>query len=158
MCARSQRLLCAGCKKKNKGLMIAERTMFRLARQSKFLFLAIFFAAVSMGFAQQAQQKNEKGPVELPGKQWFAAYCASCHGEDAKGHGPSATQKNPPADLTTLAKRNKGKFPADYVKKVLIQGVSVPAHGAIDMPVWGHTFADMNARDLIQYLESVQAK
>src|SRR5579872_3588037 len=93
MCARSQRLLCAGCKKKNKGLMIAERTMFRLARQSKFLFLAIFFAAVSMGFAQQAQQKNEKGPVELPGKQWFAAYCASCHGEDARDTVPQRRRR-----------------------------------------------------------------
>jgi mono/diheme cytochrome c family protein len=138
--------------------MIVETKMFRLPRQSKFLFVAIFFFAVSMGFAQQPQQKNEKGPAELPGKQWFHAYCASCHGEDAKGHDPSAAQKNPPADLTTLAKRNKGKFPADYVKKVLNQGVSVPAHGTSDMPVWGHTFADINARDLIRYLESVQAK
>jgi len=132
--------------------------MFRLVRQSKFLLVAIFFAAVSMGFGQQTEQKNGKGPDELPGKQWFIAYCAPCHGEDAKGHGPTAMQKKAPADLTTLAKRNKGKFPTDYVKKVLIQGVTVPAHGTTDMPVWGRTFADINARDLIQYLESVQAK
>lgn len=139
-------------------LVLAETTVFRLTRHSKLLFVALLCAAVSAGFAQQTQQKNEKGPAALPGKQWFVAYCAPCHGEDARGHGPTTVQTNPPADLTTLAKRNKGKFPADYVKKVLIQGVSVPAHGPTDMPVWGRTFAEVNARDLIRYLESIQAK
>lgn len=132
--------------------------MFRWAGLGTVLSMVTLFAAVSLGFARQNQQKIEKARVELPGKQWYFSYCASCHGDDAKGHGPGAGLKEPPADLTTLAKRNKGKFPADYVKKVLIQGVSVPAHGASGMPVWGRSFADTNARDLIQYLESLQAK
>jgi len=85
-------------------------------------------------------------------------YCASCHGEDAKGHGPVAQGlKEPPPDLTTLAKRNNGKFPADYVKNVLIHGAKLPAHGTPDMPVWGPTFTDFNGK-MIQYLESLQEK
>ena len=66
--------------------------------------------------------------------------------------------KELPADLTTLAKRNKGKFPTDYIRKVFVHGINAPAHGTTDMPVWGPTFADINARTLIQYLESVQVK
>lgn len=131
--------------------------MFRFAGCYGLLLGALLFVT-SVGTAQQNQQKVEKKPTELPGKQWYSSYCASCHGDDAKGHGPAAGLKEPPADLTTLTKRNKGKFPADYVKKVLIQGVSLPAHGTSGMPVWGRSFADTNARDLIQYLKSVQAK
>lgn len=132
--------------------------MFRLRGYDGLRFAALFLAAVSVGMTQQNQQKSEKAPAEPSGKQWYISYCAPCHGNDAKGHGPAAGVKEPAADLTTLAKRNKGKFPADYVKKVLIQGVSVPAHGTSGMPVWGRSFADTNARDIIRYLESVQEK
>jgi mono/diheme cytochrome c family protein len=131
--------------------------MFRLRGYDGLRFAALLLAAVSVGIARPNQHKVEKAPVE--GKEWFTMYCAPCHGDDAKGHGPAARGlKEPPADLTTLAKRNKGKFPADYVKRVLTHGITVPAHGPSDMPVWGPTFTDINARNLIQYLESVQEK
>jgi hypothetical protein len=44
--------------------------------------------------------------------------------------------KPPPADLTTLAKRNEGKYPAGSVSAILTFGRSFVAHGAGDMPVW----------------------
>jgi mono/diheme cytochrome c family protein len=92
-------------------------------------------------------------------KVWFGAYCAPCHGLDAKGHGPVAPAfKRPPTDLTALAKRNNGKFPEDYVKNVLKQGLRIPAHGSSEMPVWGPTFVNINERPLIRYLESMQVK
>ena len=138
-------------------MRLARSTMLRLLSYDGLRFAALFLAAVSVGMAQQSQQKVDKGSVE--GKEWFGSYCSSCHGEDAKGHGPVAQAlKEPPPDLTTLAKRNNGKFPADYVKKVLEHGITAPAHGTTDMPVWGRTFAQVNARELIQFLESVQAK
>ena len=131
--------------------------MFRWRGYDALQFAALFLAAVSVGMAQQNQPKPEKAAVE--GKEWFTLYCASCHGEDAKGHGPVAPAlKEQPPDLTSLAKRNNGKFPADYVKKVLAHGISAPAHGNSEMPVWGPTFTDVNARELLQYLQSVQAK
>jgi hypothetical protein len=78
----------------------------------------------------------------------------------------AAVLKVPPPDLTTLSKRNNGKFPADHVATVLKNGVDVPAHGTVEMPIWGSTFADikthrvvtMRVTELIQYLESVQTK
>lgn len=131
--------------------------MFSLCRCKSLGFAVLFLAASSAVMAQQNQSKAEKSASE--GREWFGTYCASCHGEDAKGYGPVAPAlKEPPPDLTTLAKRDNGKFPADYVKKVLAHGISAPAHGSIDMPVWGRTFTDVNARELLQFLESVQAK
>ena len=107
-----------------------------------------------------AQTKPTPGTAaNQSGKQWYMAYCASCHGRDAKGEGVVAPAlKQAPPDLTMLAKRNNGKFPEDYVRKVLTHGVTAPAHGSAEMPVWGTTFASVNSRELIAYLESIQVK
>ena len=72
----------------------------------------------------------------------YRAYCASCHGRDAKGDGPAAgALKVPPADLTALAKKNNGKFPSNHVSAVLSGQGEVTAHGSQEMPVWGPVFS-----------------
>jgi hypothetical protein len=78
----------------------------------------------------------------------------------------AAVLKVAPPDLTTLSRRNNGNFPAGHVASVLKNGVDVPAHGTVEMPIWGSTFADikthrvvtMRVADLIRYLESLQTK
>jgi hypothetical protein len=70
-----------------------------------------------------------------------------------------------PTDLTVLAQRHGGKFPTDYVAKVLRFGVKEPAHGTRDVPTWGPVFAG-NIRsnsqekkriaDIISSLKSIQ--
>jgi len=133
------------------------------------LSIAVLALMVSNAKAQEKQppKKAANVPIELSGKQIFTSYCAPCHGKDAKGSGPIAPAlKVSPPDLTTLSKRNDGNFPADYFTTVLKNGVNVPAHGTTEMPIWGSTFADANTQrivtirvnDLIQYLESLQAK
>ena len=102
----------------------------------------------------------------MSGPDIFKWYCAACHGKNAKGNGPAASElKVPPPDLTTLAKRNKGKFPADYVTRVLMNGARA-AHGTAEMPVWGPLFSELNAKgrvtvdinEVVHYLESLQQK
>jgi mono/diheme cytochrome c family protein len=124
-------------------------------------------AAVLMSQQKPAPLKPGSAPVELSGKEMFKAYCASCHGEDAKGHGPAALAlKSPPPDLTLLAKRNNGKFPADHVNTVVVHGVNTPAHGSTEMPIWGPEFVGINDQRLVilrvnklsEYLETLQAK
>ena len=100
----------------------------------------------------------------------FDFYCASCHGRDGKGGGRTAPAlKVPPTDLTTLAERNKGIFPAARVEAVLkgTEKLSTPAHGSSDMPVWGPIFRGLDTRaevnesrigNLVKYIESIQAK
>jgi len=49
--------------------------------------------------------------ISVQGSKLYKIYCASCHGEDAKGHGPMAVWlKVPPSDLTRIAARNGGEF------------------------------------------------
>jgi mono/diheme cytochrome c family protein len=119
---------------------------------------------------QDAQASNEpvKREAPLTGAGMFKDYCAVCHGKNAKGDGPAARSlKQAPANLTTLAKRNGGKFPDLYVQQVLRNGVKSPAHGDAEMPVWGPLFRNMDAdpaivyvriSSLVSYIKSLQVK
>jgi hypothetical protein len=85
------------------------------------------------------------GCVELAstdvGKEEFESKCATCHGLSAKGDGPqSPILPTKPADLTTLAKRNGGVFPAQRVYEIIDGRQEVAAHGPRTMPVWGRFF------------------
>jgi len=96
-------------------------------------------------------------------------YCAPCHGADAKGTGPAASaMKVPPADLTQLAKKHNGKYPANSVASELKFGNGPGAHGSADMPVWGPLFQSLDKfhdttvqqriSNLVTYIGTLQAK
>jgi mono/diheme cytochrome c family protein len=116
-------------------------------------------------------QKIKREPItpieKVDGASTFKAYCAQCHGTTAKGDGPAAPAlKVPPPDLTLIAKKNGGKFPAGKVKQVITEEVTMPAHGSRDMPMWGHVFrsvenssvSELRVVNLVRYLEEIQAK
>ena len=120
-------------------------------------------------------QDEEVTPAErqliqsLEGPALFRAYCASCHGSDARGNGPTASAlKYPPADLTRISERNGGMFPFMEVEK-FISGESrkLTSHGSREMPVWGPIFSQiawdqdlgtLRIYKLTKYLESLQKK
>src|SRR5271167_4434483 len=113
--------------------------------------VALLLVAGAVMFSSAQDQKPEIKHAPAPqtspasGKQMFNAYCAACHGKDAKGDGPAATALNtPPANLTTLAKRNDGKYPGDRVTSILRGQAKVIAHGTQEMPVWGPVFWAMS--------------
>lgn len=135
--------------------------------------IAVFVAGFVISQAQESKTtvKHEAAPMTSPasGKEMFVSYCASCHGKDAKGDGPAANAlKQLPADLTTLAKRNGGKYPTDKVNAILRGQTSLMAHGDQEMPVWGPVFwrlsggheeqVQMRIANLNHYLESLQEK
>jgi mono/diheme cytochrome c family protein len=140
--------------------------------------ISVAISLCCLGFlllSQAQENRTEIRKVPAPptspasGKQMFTSYCASCHGEKGKGDGPAAgALKTAPADLTTLAKNNGGKFPADRVSSILRGRASVTAHGNRDMPVWGPVFWQMSHGhetevqqrivNLTHYLESLQEK
>jgi len=132
------------------------------------LTLLLAFAAVSVATGQsKSRNKATKAPVELTGQQIYKSYCAACHGDDAKGHGPAAPAlKVAPPDLTLLAQNNKGVFPESHFSAVVVNGFGEPAHGSTDMPVWGPFFAGVNDQRLVtlriqnltKYIESLQQK
>ncbi len=87
---------------------------------------------------------------ERTGEGLWRAHCASCHGMDGKGGGPAAKAlKKTPPDLTTLAQRNKGKFPAEQVEQTILGDPRLDVHGTREMPVWGPAFSELEGdRDL----------
>jgi mono/diheme cytochrome c family protein len=143
----------------------------------------VFFAAFALTAWSQEQsagssQKKtiEKVPIKhtsaASGQEMYMSYCAACHGKEGKGDGPAASAlKEPPPDLTTLAKNNNGKFPAEHVAHILQFGAAAPAHGTKDMPIWGPLFGALHGRtsgndaliqlriaNLSKYIESLQSK
>ena len=132
--------------------------------------LAVVIVMASMG---TARAQSESRSVDS-GSGLYATYCASCHGPSAHGDGSVARfLRVPPADLTQIAKRNKGVFDADRVYQIIDGRQAVKAHGRVDkseMPVWGDAFLKSETtsgdekmvtekiRALVQHLQSIQEK
>ena len=75
------------------------------------------------------------------GKTEYDSNCASCHGLTGKGDGPlSKKYLTKPTDLSTLAKRNGGVFPAQRVYEIIDGRQEVEAHGPRVMPIWGQDY------------------
>ena len=107
-------------------------------------------------------------PAAVSGSDLFYNSCASCHGRDGKGNGPLGQVLTVrPTDLTIIAKRTGGVFPAAKVYE-LIDGRNpvVRGHGGPDMPVWGEVFAARGSAAsvktridaLVKYIETLQVK
>lgn len=83
------------------------------------------------------------------GRMEYQASCAPCHGVDAKGSGPVSKQlKTRPSDLTVLAKKNNGVFPARSVHEIIDGRNLVASHGPREMPIWGYRFVPSEHYDL----------
>jgi mono/diheme cytochrome c family protein len=75
------------------------------------------------------------------GAQTYRQHCSACHGLDGRGDGPAAAAlKTPPSDLTRIAARRGGVFPAGEIAKVIDGRFHITAHGNREMPVWGEHF------------------
>lgn len=138
----------------------------------RIVVLTCSLAGLSGAFydAQEKQPTKTSTHATGPpsGAELYNKHCAVCHGIDLKGTGPVPDPYRTPPDLTTLARRHRGKFPADYVSKVLKNGVLLPAHGPAQMPVWGTEFEASDRSDrsqvtkriaaLTNYIQSAQQK
>lgn len=104
------------------------------------------------------------------GRHDFRVSCAGCHGVDARGNGPIAPILSVPVpDLTLIASRRGGQFPADEIFRIVDGQADLRAHGPRHMPVWGYEFfgddpddaaAHRQATDkidrVVHYLRSMQ--
>lgn len=108
--------------------------------------------ATCLALASQDERAPELSNQNTPpliasirGENLYKAYCASCHGVDAKGNGPMAVWlKVPPSDLTRIAARNGGKFPLDRVDRIISGEEALSSgHGTRVMPIWGPVFSEV---------------
>jgi mono/diheme cytochrome c family protein len=144
----------------------------------KFISLVVILVTISIfAVAQQTPAQTPPTVKHVPrtnvppnsGKEMFNSYCAVCHGKDGKGTGPAASaMKTPPTDLTLLAQKEGGKYPAAHVAAVIKGQATTPSHGSQDMPVWGPLFSSISQghegqvqqriSNLVRYIEGLQAK
>jgi mono/diheme cytochrome c family protein len=113
-------------------------------------------------------QPEEKRIISsLEGYDLYQAYCAVCHGSDAKGGGPMARAlKVSPSDLTRIATHSGGRFPTQRVERIISGESEVDAgHGTREMPLWGPIFSQIawdqdlgrvRIFNLAKYLEKLQ--
>lgn len=97
------------------------------------------FAAVILALSCCICSAAFAGPYsDFTGRQLYARFCASCHGEAGFGDGPvaPALQVVVP-DLTRMYQRNSGTFPEERVRRIIDGRQVYPVHGSRFMPVWG---------------------
>jgi mono/diheme cytochrome c family protein len=144
------------------------------ARRSLWTVFAAVLAMVIMASAQDAPKEQIKHVPIKPtsaasGQEMYKNYCAVCHGTDGMGNGPAAAAlKVPATDLTALAQKNSGKYPALKVAAVIRGEDQMAAHGSKEMPIWGNLFWNMSGgheaevqqrvANLSKYIESLQKK
>ncbi len=136
---------------------------------------AVSAALLVGGFAVMLAAGQSTSPATPPlviesmyGPDLYRLYCATCHGRDGRGNGPAAASlKVPPPDLTRLARRRTGVFPARDVEAIVRGGTVITAHGSDEMPVWGPIFYALDPSDarvkarissLVGHLASIQQK
>ena len=112
--------------------------------------MTIIGIAVGLSCAPTATLAQGKSDF---GKEEFESKCASCHGQSGRGDGPlSRMFTTKPTDLTTMAKKNGGVFPAQRAYEIIDGRQDVAAHGPRAMPVWGRDYR-ANVPDLEGYFD-----
>ncbi len=127
--------------------------------------LAIVLAPLSVSGGEPPEDRQVLGALS------YRIHCLNCHGGSGTGDGPMAELfKIVPTDLTLLAARNDGEFPAERVYLTIDGRQEIAAHGSRQMPVWGIGFQDPGRDsdqeevvrdkilDLVAYLKTLQVR
>ena len=142
------------------------RQAFRRSRLALAGVPLLFWAAAAL-----AQPAFDPVLAEM-GKESFPRYCGSCHGLRGEGDGPAAgALLTRPPDLTRIAARRGGRFPAGEIARFIDGRFAPAAHGSREMPVWGERLGEAIPETgvgdevtrgkiavLVEYLKSIQRK
>ena len=126
---------------------------------------AVFALALTCAAQTPVPREPSLVTKSMVGADLFKFYCSTCHGEDAKGRPAMSPERPAVPDLTTLARRNGGVFPREYVADVLHGSAALASHSPAGMPVWGAIFrgldpndtrAEVRIENLVEYLKGLQ--
>jgi mono/diheme cytochrome c family protein len=91
--------------------------------------------------------------VESQGRRLFLHYCATCHGDDAKGDGQNASNLSPaPPDMTARTSQD----PA-LIRRVIAEGSAAVGRSPLSPP-WGHSLSQQQIDYLVAYCQSTDRK
>lgn len=141
----------------------------------RFRNLALFFVLFLLLFLIFTQLAAKAGPrfdpnspiVTVSGQEMYVAYCGECHGRDGTGGRPAAAFGVAVPNLTTLSKRNNGRFPYGVVRDAIrgeehsgVYGPAMPSWGFLFKYVGGGSRLEVETRinRLSEYLASLQQK
>lgn len=142
-------------------------------RAARALSFAAFLLVVpQLAVATDSDPASPPIPTPTSGEALYQQYCSACHGPGAKGDGPAAAAlKKKPMDLTRIAQRRGGTFPAAAILEVVDGRDVAIAHGSREMPVWGRRFGEAltpgtaaetvrhgTAQLIVDYLASIQVE
>ena len=133
--------------------------------------ISVTLGACAAGLIAACTPDEMPGPAD--GRALFMENCALCHGADARGDGPMArAMAKAPPDLTLIALRNGGEFPAVRVLST-IDGYTKSSMDGPNMPEFGSLLegelVPLDTGDgvltptprklvaLLEYVESIQA-
>ena len=120
------------------------------SRGYKPTLVALAAAFIFVAFNTKSASAQDSSPLVIRprpglggqlvvGKADFDEYCSGCHGSNGTGNG--ANDKTipgvKPTDLTRIAARNGGVFPANEVADAIDGKKPLPSHQRFDMPFWG---------------------
>ena len=92
--------------------------------------------------------------VESQGRRLFVHYCATCHGEEARGDGQNASNLRPaPPDMTTST---TSRDPA-LVRRVITEGSAAVGRSPLSPP-WGRSLSPQQIDDLVAYCQAIGRK
>lgn len=105
--------------------------------------------------AIRAEERQENLTyVENQGRRLFVHYCATCHGDEAKGDGQNASNLTPPPpDLTSP----KNARDAALIRKVITDGSAAVGRSSMSPP-WGRTLSRQQIEYLVAYCQAVERR
>jgi len=92
--------------------------------------------------------------VESQGKRLFVRYCATCHGDEARGDGQNASNLSPaPPDMTT----SKTSQDPALIRRVIAEGSAAVGRSPLSPP-WGRSLSQQQIDYLVAYCQSMGRK
>ena len=100
------------------------------------------------------ERQSDLSYVESQGKYLFLHYCATCHGDEARGDGQNASNLNPPPpDMTT----SKNTRDIALLRKVITEGSAAVGRSSLSPP-WGRSLSRQQIEYLVAYCQSLSGK
>ena len=100
------------------------------------------------------EREGDLSYVESQGKILFVHYCATCHGDEARGDGQNASNLTPPPPDLTAPKSSRD---AALIRRVIAEGSAAVGRSPLSPP-WGRSLSGQQIDYLVAYCRSLGRK